>query len=74
MLAVIAAGQADDEALELSHLSWLVKNEHRTAVAAAARLLGRLLNQRGVYLPIPDQPPSSPHPMLTVVREGSYAP
>jgi hypothetical protein len=74
MLAVIAASQAEDDTLLLSHLSWLVRSERREAVAQAAHVLAQLLNLRGMGISLPAPQVFSDHSMLAVVRENFRAP
>lgn len=73
MLTVIAAAQADEDALLLSHLTWLVRSDRREDVAQAVHGLGRLLQARGMRLPLPAQKAFSSRAMLAVVREESRA-
>lgn len=73
MLTVIAAAQADDQTLLASHLSWLVRGDRREDVAQAAQALGRLLQARGMYLPLPAPKAFPSRAMLAIVREESRA-
>jgi hypothetical protein len=73
MLAVIAASQADNHALLLSHLSWLVRRDRRDEVAQATHALGRLLTLRGMGVPLPALQAFPAASMLAVVRESSCA-
>jgi hypothetical protein len=73
MLTVIAAAQADDEALLSSHLTWLVRGERRQEVAQAVQALGGVLSARGLCLPLPAPRRFSARAMLAVVREESRA-
>lgn len=73
MLTVIAASQAGDEALLLAHLTWLVRSDRREDVAQAVHALGRLLQARGMRLPLPAPKAFSSRAMLAVVREESRA-
>lgn len=73
MLTVIAAAQADDETLLAAHLSWLVRSDRREDVAQAVQALGRLLQARGMYLPLPAPKAFPSRAMLAIVREESRA-
>lgn len=73
MLTVIAAAQADDEALLQSHLTWLVRGDRREDVTQAVQALGQVLQMRGMRLPLPAPRRFSARAMLAVVREESRA-
>lgn len=73
LLTVIAAAQADDASLLASHLTWLVRNDSREAVAEAVHALGRILRAQGMCLPLPPPRRFPARAMLAVVREESRA-
>ena len=73
MLTVIAASQAGDDALLLSHLTWLVRSDRREDVAQAVGALGQILYARGMSLPLPAPRAFPTRSMLAVVREESRA-
>jgi len=68
MLALLAAGQCEDETLIAAHLDWLVRPESRDGVAAAVRCLARTLTANDLDLPRPAIAAMSAAPMLAVVN------
>ena len=72
MIAILAAMQAEDDALLRSHLSWLVKKDYRSCVLDAAQILAELLKQQGLYLALPERQGYPAYRTLSIVREASH--
>lgn len=73
MLTVVAASQAGEDDLLLSHLTWLVRSDRREDVAQAVHALGEILHARGMRLPLPAPRAFPTRSILAVVREESRA-
>ena len=67
LLALIAAGQREDEALMAAHLAFLVEPPHEKPVMVAARLVGRVLLKSQVQLLPSSSLPSHPAMLLPVM-------